>query len=160
VALLNTVYSIYDCICKEEGCFKVETIGDCYMACTGLLHETPDHAEQLVAFARDMVHAAAAVANPLGGRVCIRVGVHSGAVTSGIVGSIRARYCLFGDTVNTASRMESTGVPGRVQCSADTHAQLGQLQARFSPRGEVTVKGKGVMRTFLSLDSAPTDDER
>ena len=56
--------------------------------------------------------------------------------------------------------MESTGVPGRVQCSADTHAQLGQLQARFSPRGEVTVKGKGVMRTFLSLDSAPTDDER
>ena len=124
------------------------------MACTGLLEDAPDHAARLVEFGQQMLRAAAAVSSPLGGPVNIRVGIHSGPCTSGIVGSIRARYCLFGDTVNTASRMESTGVPGHVQCSEDTHAQLGALQARFRLRGEIPVKGKGTMRTFLGIGDA------
>ena len=74
----------------------VQTIGDCYMAVTGLLVETPAHAEQLCEFGKSMLAAAAGVRNPLGGTVRIRVGIHSGPVMSGIVGSIRARYGLFG----------------------------------------------------------------
>jgi class 3 adenylate cyclase len=161
MAMLHQLFCRYDKLCERLGVYKVETIGDCYMACTGLLENAPDHAARLVEFGQQMLRAAAAVTSPLGGAVQIRVGIHSGPCTSGIVGSTRARYCLFGDTVNTASRMESTGVPGRVQVSGDTHAQLeATLQARFSPRGEVPIKGKGVMRTFLSLERAAAGDER
>jgi class 3 adenylate cyclase len=113
--LLHELFSKYDHLCKRYGIYKVETIGDCYMACSGLLVDNPDHAQHMVQFAKAMLGAAASVRNPLGGSVHIRVGVHSGRVMSGIVGSIRARYCLFGDTVNTASRMESTGMVDRIQ---------------------------------------------
>lgn len=113
--LLHQVFSRYDSLCTQYGIYKVETIGDCWMGATGLLADDPLHASRIVAFGRDMLAAAASVDSPLGGPVRIRVGVHSGRVMSGIIGSMRARYCLFGDTVNTASRMESTGVPGRVQ---------------------------------------------
>lgn len=84
-------------MCNAHGVYKVETIGDCYMACTGLLVETDDHAHQLVEFGKAMLQAAATVRNPLGGSVQVRVGIHSGRVMSGIVGAIRARYCLFGE---------------------------------------------------------------
>jgi class 3 adenylate cyclase len=113
--LLHELFSKYDHLCKRFGIYKVETIGDCYMACSGLLVDNPDHAQHVVQFAKAMLGAAASVRNPLGGSVHIRVGVHSGRVMSGIVGSIRSQYCLFGDTVNTASRMESTGVVDRIQ---------------------------------------------
>jgi class 3 adenylate cyclase len=117
--MLHELFSKYDHLCTLYGIYKVETIGDCYMACTGVLVEDERHAEHMVQFAKAMLGAAASVRNPLGGSVHIRVGVHSGRVMSGIVGSIRARYCLFGDTVNTASRMESTGVVDRIQVRQD-----------------------------------------
>lgn len=113
--LLHQLFSRYDNLCRTHDVYKVETIGDCWMGATGLLADDPAHASRMMAFAKDILAAAASVNSPLGGSVRVRVGVHSGRVMSGIVGSIRARYCLFGDTVNTASRMESTGLPGCVQ---------------------------------------------
>ncbi|GIL47940.1 hypothetical protein Vafri_4671 [Volvox africanus] len=155
--LLHELFCKYDAIADEMGIYKVETIGDCYMAASGLLAEDPHHAACLVAFGKAIIRAAASVHNPKTRTgVQIRVGVHSGRVMSGIVGRHRARYCLFGDTVNTASRMESTGVPGRIQVSEVTYSLLlsrpnpAAGADDFEPRGEVPVKGKGLMRTYLS----------
>ncbi|KAG2439339.1 hypothetical protein HXX76_004698 [Chlamydomonas incerta] len=150
--LLHTLFCKYDALLAAYGVYKVETIGDCFMAATGLETQSDGHALDMVRFGRAMIAAAAEVTNPVTGEpLQIRVGIHSGRVMSGIVGHCRARYCLFGDTVNTASRLESTGVPGRVQIAEETYALLPDEERRtWVSRGPVEMKGKGLKQTYLS----------
>jgi class 3 adenylate cyclase len=150
--LLHGLFSKYDSASDNWGVYKVETIGDCYMAATNLTTSNAQHVDIMVRFAIEMVQAANSIMNPLTQQpLSVRVGIHTGRVMSGIVGQHRSRYCLFGDTVNTSSRMESTGLPNQVQISEAAHQQLTSagLRKMFVPRGEVDVKGKGTMRTYI-----------
>ncbi|EFJ47295.1 guanylyl and adenylyl cyclase family member [Volvox carteri f. nagariensis] len=160
---LDTLYNAFDLLLDECGCYKVETIGDCYMVCGGLFARPcggpeggemllggldPDHAAKVLRFAQQMASVASRLRTPLGEPVEMRIGLHSGPCMSGVVGRRMPRFCLFGDTINTASRMESTGVPGRIHVSEATRNLL--PHEPWEPRGEgIEVKGKGIMKTYL-----------
>lgn len=133
--------------------FKVETIGDCYVAVTGLPEPRRDHAVAMCRFAKDclarmhsLTKKLEVTLGPDTSDLDLRVGLHSGAVTAGVLRGERSRFQLFGDTMNTASRIESTGQPGRVQLSNDTADLLVEggksdwLEAR---EGTIHAKGKG-----------------
>lgn len=138
--------------------FKVETIGDCYLAVTGVPKPQSDHAVRIIKFALEcmvrMKDLICTLADTLGGdtiNLSFRVGIHSGEVTAGVLRGERARFQLFGDTVNTASRMESNGIRGRIHCSQTTADKLimANKQHWLMKRSKmVDVKGKGKMQTF------------
>ncbi|GIM05972.1 hypothetical protein Vretimale_10384, partial [Volvox reticuliferus] len=172
MSMLNDLYSRYDKMLDKYGVFKVETIGDCYFVAGGLMHEDEDgmvavrgegtrqdplHARKVFMFAKAMLEAARQVAMPTTGEpVQIRIGIATGPVVSGVVGQRMPRFCLFGDTVNTASRMESTGSPGCIHVSQSTYELL--RDEAWVPTGGIEVKGKGLMQTYLwqgSLELAP-----
>ncbi|XP_068158073.1 soluble guanylate cyclase 88E [Drosophila tropicalis] len=148
VSMLNAMYSIFDTLTERNSVYKVETIGDAYMVVAGAPDKDANHAERVCDMALDMVDAITDLKDPSTGQhLRIRVGVHSGAVVAGIVGLKMPRYCLFGDTVNTASRMESTSIAMKVHISESTKVLIGPAY-KILERGEIDVKGKGTMATY------------
>jgi adenylate cyclase len=145
VRLLDDVFSAFDELAAERGLEKIKTIGDAYMVASGLLQHDPRHAEQLADMALAMQEECGR------GRVLdLRIGIDIGPVVAGVIGRRKFIYDLWGDTVNTASRMESHGIPGAIQVTERAHARLAS-SFRFEDRGRIDVKGKGSMRAYLLL---------
>ncbi len=146
VTLLNQVFSRFDDLAHDHGLEKIKTIGDAYMVASGLPQPRPDHAAALADFALAMVDVVAAVRAPDGTQLELRVGLHTGPVVAGVIGKRKFAYDLWGDTVNTAARMESHGAAGRVHVSG-AFAEAVRSTHQVEARGQIPVKGKGDMTT-------------
>lgn len=148
VKLLNEIFSRFDDLSAQLGLEKIKTIGDCYMVAAGLPEPRADHVEAVAQMALEMQRTIADLNRDRSRPLAIRIGMHTGPVVAGVIGKRKFIYDLWGDTVNTASRMESSGVPGSIQI---TRAVRERLAGRFDTerRGAIQVKGKGEMETFF-----------
>jgi adenylate cyclase len=171
VELLNEIFTHFDALVDHYGVEKIRTIGDNYMVAAGVPRPQPDHAQRLARLALDMRRyleenwtPKGIAANPTDGStgnpevashghptrvpVQFRIGINSGPVIGGVIGRRKFVYDVWGDAVNIASRMESHGLPGKIQISQETHRRLcGEFACQ--PRGTISVKGKGQMRTWF-----------
>ncbi|MFN7135645.1 MAG: adenylate/guanylate cyclase domain-containing protein, partial [Myxococcales bacterium] len=148
VVLLDGMFLAFDALVERHGLEKIKTIGDAYMVASGVPEPRADHARAIAALALDMREAARGFRLPGGAEVQVRIGIHSGEVVAGVIGRKKFSYDLWGDTVNTASRMESHGIPGEIQLSQATVERLGDAFA-LERRGVVELKGKGPTETWL-----------
>ncbi|XP_052799084.1 atrial natriuretic peptide receptor 1-like [Mya arenaria] len=165
VALLNALYTVFDDIISHFDVYKVETIGDAYMLVSGLPERNGNrHAQEIGGVALSILRSVLTFTVPHkpGRQLELRIGLHTGSVVAGVVGLTMPRYCLFGDTVNTASRMESNGKPLKIHISASTKGALDEFPKFIvEERGEITVKGKGSMTTYWlnGLDEEEEEEE-
>jgi adenylate cyclase len=150
VGYLDHLFSHFDELAERYGLEKIKTIGDCYMVAAGVPTPRPDHARALALMAFDMVEAMRSdeVFGQLG--LELRVGINSGPVVAGVIGRKRFLYDLWGDAVNTASRMESHGAPGRIQITRATYELLAD-EFECEPRGTIAVKGKGEVEVWYLI---------
>jgi len=155
--VLEAIFREFDASAKRHDVFKIETIGDCWLGVAGVPHKSETHAQQMADFALSMPGRLARACTLCGmemDELQIRIGIHSGSVTAGVLRAERTRFQLFGDCVNTAARMESTGQAGKVQCSASTAALLKAAGTHIlERRGLIEAKGKGTVEAFWVLDS-------
>jgi class 3 adenylate cyclase len=150
VQVLNELFSAFDRLAQRHGLEKIKTIGDAYMVAGGLPDPRPDHAQAAAEMALAMREEVARRRDPSGQPLHVRIGIDTGPVVAGVIGTSKFSYDLWGDTVNTASRMESDGVAGHIQVTARTFQCL-RDGYRFQRRGPIPVKGKGEMVTYFLL---------
>jgi adenylate cyclase len=150
VRFLNSVYTKLDSIVESHGLEKIKTTGDAYMVVSGAPEAKPDHAGALAYLALEIQATLEGLLDPQGRPVPVRIGIASGPVVAGVIGTRKFFYDVWGDTVNTASRMESTGEIGKIQVALTTHELL-EDRFEFQERGVIEVRGKGRMRTWFLI---------
>jgi len=153
VEWLNEVYSVFDTLVQDHDVEKIRTIGDGYMVAAGVPFPRDDHAAALARLALDMKAHFASLPPISGHRVNFRIGINSGPVVGGVIGTHKFQYDIWGDTVNTAARMESHGVPGRIHISEATYKLINRKFV-CEPRGTIDIKGKGEMKTWFVEQSS------
>jgi class 3 adenylate cyclase len=153
------VFTAFDKLADKYGLEKIKTIGDAYMIAGGLPTPRPDHAEAVAAMALEMREAVDTWNEARGAALQIRIGIHTGPAIAGVIGIKKFIYDIWGDAVNTASRMESHGLPGEIQVSEETFKRIrGRFELR--KRGVIHVKGKGEMCTYLLLGPRAEEAEK
>jgi class 3 adenylate cyclase len=148
VQVLADLFTAFDRLAARHGLEKIKTVGDAYMVAGGLPVPRPDHAQAVAEMALAVREEAGRHRDPAGRPLQVRIGIDSGPVVAGVIGTAKFSYDLWGDTVNTASRMESTGVPGCIQVTDRAYRRL-RDRYRFERRGPVQVKGKGELVTWF-----------
>ncbi|CAF0804093.1 unnamed protein product [Didymodactylos carnosus] len=158
--MLNRLYSVFDSLLEKFDVYKVETIGDAYMVASGAPERNGNkHANEISNMALAILKSKHKVRVPKTFvELKLRIGIHTGPACAAVIGSKMPRYCLFGDTINVASRMESSGLPEKIHLSETTYNHIEMKQDYiFEDRGEISIKGKGNMRTYFLLDRAQTN---
>ncbi len=151
INLLNQIFSTFDLIAEKHGLEKIKTIGDAYMVAGGLPVPREDHTEAIARMALDMQQAIVDFQRKIDRPLSIRIGINTGPVVAGVIGIKKFIYDLWGDTVNVASRMESSGIPGKIQVTSATYEIL-KYRFVLEERGEIEVKGKGKMMTYWLVE--------
>merc|ERR1712188_84645 len=164
--MLDRLYTQFDTLVSMHDIFKVETIGDAFMCCANLVKDQDDHAARMGRFAVNAIEAAAMTLidedDPDRGCINIRVGLHSGPVVANVVGSRNPRFCLFGDTINVASRMESSSEAGRIHLSTAARKLVAEQDPSMPlrSRGKIPIKGKGTMHTYWLVTEKQLQQEQ
>jgi adenylate cyclase len=158
VRFLNGVYRKLDNLVERRGLEKIKTTGDAYMVVSGVPEALRDHAGALADLALDIQETLEGLVDPKGRAVPVRIGIASGPVVAGVIGTRKFFYDVWGDTVNTASRMESTGEPGKIQVAPKTRELLAD-RFELVERGVIEVRGKGPMQTWFLTRRTPGESK-